>query len=101
MFESMLSKDVVFSSCRQTLRDLRSLPMCPYTDWVLNNVDCHFNIRLGTLRLLIDDFINFVNYREFNPVRALYNFEQVYRNVPFAGFLLFPNITEEDLAQNQ
>ena len=71
MFESMLSKDVVFSSCRQTLRDLRRLPMCPYTDWVFNNVDCHCNIRLGTLRLLIDDFINFVNYREFNPVRAL------------------------------
>ena len=42
-----------------------------------------------------------MNYREFNPVRALYNFEQVYRNVPFAGFLLFPNITEEDLAENQ
>ena len=94
MFESMLSKDVVFSSCRQTLRDLRRLPMCPYTDWVFNNVHCHCDMRL-------DDFINFMNYREFNPVRALYNFEQVYRNVPFAGFLLFPNITEEDLAQNQ
>ena len=42
-----------------------------------------------------------MNYREFNPVRALYNFKQVYRNIPFAEFLLFPNITEEDLAQNQ
>ena len=42
-----------------------------------------------------------MNYREFNPVRALYNFEQVYRNIPFAEFLSFPNITEEDLAQNQ
>ena len=58
-------------------------------------------MRLGTLRLLINDFINFMNYREFNPVRALYNFEQVYRNVPFVGFLLFANITEEDLVQNQ
>ena len=101
MFESMLSKDVVFSSCRQTLRDLRCLSLCPNTDWVFNNVDCHCNIRLGTLRLLIDDFINFVKYREFHPVRALYNFEQLYRNVPFAGFLLFPNITKEDFAQNQ
>ena len=42
-----------------------------------------------------------MNYHEFNPVRALYNFEQVYRNIPFAEFLSFPNITEEDLAQNQ
>ena len=42
-----------------------------------------------------------MNYHEFNPVRALYNFEQVYRNILFAEFLLFPNITEEDLAQNQ
>ena len=97
----MRSNDVVFSSCRQTLRDLRCLPLCSYTDWVFNNVECHCNIRLGTLRLLIDDFINFMNYREFNPVRALYNFEQVYRNIPFAEFLSFPNITEEDLAQNQ
>ncbi|CAH3173097.1 unnamed protein product, partial [Porites lobata] len=63
-----VSNDVVFSSCRQTLRDLRCLPLCSYTDWVFNNVECHCNIRLGTLRLLIDDFINFMNYREFNPV---------------------------------
>ena len=42
-----------------------------------------------------------MNYREFNPIRALYNFKQVYRNIPFAEFLLFSNITEEDLAQNQ
>ena len=40
-------------------------------------------------------------YREFNPVRALYNFQQVYRNIPFAVLLLYPNITEEYLAQNQ
>ena len=53
------------------------------------------------VRLLIDDFINFMNYREFNPVRALYNFQQVYRNILFAVFLLYPNITEEYLAQNQ
>ena len=42
-----------------------------------------------------------MNYREFNPVRALYNFQQVCRNIPFAEFLLFPNITEEYLEQNQ
>ena len=53
------------------------------------------------VRLLIDDFIHFMNYREFNPVRALYNFQQVYRNIPFDVFLLYPNITEEYLAQNQ
>lgn len=77
------------------LRAIRSLPLCPYTDWVFNNEDCHCNVRLGIMRLLIDDFIN---DREFNPLQALYKFQQVYRNISFAWLILFPNITEEDLA---
>ncbi|CAH3192997.1 unnamed protein product, partial [Porites evermanni] len=50
---------------RQTLHAIRSLPLCRYTDWVFNNEDCQCNVRLGIMRLLIDDFIN---DREFNPL---------------------------------
>lgn len=49
------------------------------------------------MKLLIDNFINVINDREFNLLQALYKFEQVYRNIPFARLILFPNITEEDL----
>ena len=49
------------------------------------------------MRLLIDDFINVINDREFNPLQTLYKFEQVYRNIPFARLIVFPNTTEEDL----
>ena len=49
------------------------------------------------MKLLIDNFINVINDREFNLLQALCKFEQVYRNIPFARLILFPNITEEDL----
>lgn len=55
---------------------------------MFNNEDCHCNVRLGIMKLLIDNF---------NLLQALYKFEQVYRNIPFARLILFPNITEEDL----
>lgn len=64
---------------------------------MFNNEDCHCNVRLGIMKLLIDNFINVINDREFNLLQALYKFEQVYRNIPFARLILFPNITEEDL----
>ena len=82
---------------RKTLYAIRSLPLCPYTSWVYNNEDCNCNFRLGFVRLLIDDFVNFMNYEEFNPLQALYNFERVYRNIPFARLLMFPNVNEEEL----
>ena len=64
---------------------------------MFNNEDCHSNVRLGIMKLLIDNFINVINDREFNLLQALRKFEQVYQNIPFARLILFPNITEEDL----
>ena len=69
-------------------------PGLSFTLWVFNHEQCHCDYRLGIFKLLIDDFVQFMNYREFDPLYANENFERVYRNIPDAH-LIVPNVDEE------
>ena len=68
--------------------------VCPFTLWVFNHEQCHCDYRLGIFKLLIYDFVQFMDYREFDPLYTNENFERVYRNIPDAH-LIVPNVDEE------
>ena len=69
------------------------VPCCPFTLWANSYVKCYFDCRLGVFNLLIDDWIKFQKYDEFDPIEANNQFIRMYNAIPDRD-VLFQNINE-------
>ena len=70
--------------------EIRLQPQCHFTLRSFPNETCHSDIGLGVFKPLLDEWIKFGRYEEFDVIEAKVKFERVYREIPDAH-LLFQN----------
>ena len=75
--------------------ETRCLPQCPFTLWIYNYARGYCDYRLRVFKLLIDEYIKFMNCEDFDVTERNELFERTYRSIPDAH-LLFPNENEEN-----
>ena len=56
---------------------------------------CYCDYRFGVFKLLIDEYIKFMNYEDVNVIEGNETFERPYRSIPDAH-LSFPDENEEN-----
>lgn len=60
----------------------------PFTFWAHTTESCRCDYRLSVFKLLIDDYIKFFNYEEFDVIWGNINFERVFSQIPDAYIVL-------------
>ena len=68
--------------------EIRCLPRCPFTFRAYTTEIWGCGYRLGVFKLLIDDYIKFFNYEDFDVIYANINFRRVYSQIPDSYLLL-------------
>ena len=71
-----------FISCRRIFLEIRLLRQGPYSLWVYNGERCGCEFRLGLCRLLIQDYVKFMNYEDFDVLSAFSEFNRAYPDIP-------------------
>lgn len=80
-----------FYCYRKVLMDVRCLPLCPFTLWAYNTEICRCDYRLGVFKLLLEDYVKFMNYEEYDVIEANIKFHRVYSQIPDADVLFQEN----------
>ena len=81
----------VFKFCRKVFMEVRCLQRCPFTFWTYTSESCHCDYRLGFFKLVIEDYIKFFNYEEFDDIEANTTFEGVYSQFSDAYLIIQNN----------
>lgn len=68
--------------------EIRCLPRCPFTFGAYTTEICRCDYRLSVFKLLIDDYIKFLNFEDFDVIYANINFRRVYSQIPDSYRLL-------------
>ena len=71
-----------FISSRRIFLKIRLLRQCSYSLWVYNGERCGCEFRLGLCRLLIKDYVKFMNYEDFDVLSAFSEFNRTYPDIP-------------------
>ena len=80
-----------FYSYRRVLMDVRCLPHCPFTLRAYNKEIFRCDCRLGVCKFLLEDYVKFMNYEEYDVTEANIKFHRVYSQIPDVDVLFQEN----------
>lgn len=80
-----------FYCYRKVPMDVCCLPNCPFTLWAYNTEICRCDYRPGVFKLLLEDYVTFMNYEEYDVIEANIKFHRVYSQIPDTDVLLQEN----------